>query len=657
MSTQLEQAHNTEKESPQQAAEIYKAVLHADSSSDVGTAERETALLSLAALYERMQDASSLTELINNAQGFLVSVPRAKSSRLVRLLVDRFNGIHGGIQPQINTCQGMIEWSKSENREYLRQALETRLVSLYLDSHKYTDSLNLIAKLLAELKKLDDKMQLVEVHLLESRTFMALKNLPKSRAALTSARTAANSIYTPPPLQAQLDLQSGILHSEEGDFKTAYSYFFETMEGIAVYANPKGPTKGEASDDIAAARANFEQQQLDAFAYMVLCKIMTQQPDEIPSLFASGKTASKFREHLVIVALQAVAKAQKQRSLADFEKALSVYRNELQSNEIIRSHLAALYDTLLEQDLARLIEPYSRVEIAHVSKLIGLPIRVVENKLSQMILDKVLHGILDQGSGCLVIFPEPKADSTYKTTLETMKSLGNVVDSLYNKAATLGTVADYIWRNASPASVGYVCHNSYTKVIVVSFRGTADANDWVQDSAFSFEPWPSHFPGSMVHHGFLNAYLSVAGNVTRKIIELAKRYPLYKIVFTGHSLGGAESVLCAVDVLKQFPQIKDRVHIYTYGMPRIGNQAWASAVDGLGIQIYRIVYENDLVPHIPFQWLGYQHFSNEVWIHNNRTVFCGPEGESPQCSSGVSLVDYSVPDHSQYTHSSWKFVF
>lgn len=53
---------------------------------------------------------------------------------------------------------------------------------------------------------------------------------------------------------------------------------------------------------------------------------------------------------------------------------------ELSDDPIIRNHLAALYDTLLEQNLVRIIEPYSRVEIKHVAEMVKQPVRDVEIK-------------------------------------------------------------------------------------------------------------------------------------------------------------------------------------------------------------------------------------------------------------------------------------
>ncbi len=50
------------------------------------------------------------------------------------------------------------------------------------------------------------------------------------------------------------------------------------------------------------------------------------------------------------------------------------------NDPFIRSHFASLYDALLEQNLQRLIEPYTRVEIAHVAQLIQLSTPEVEKK-------------------------------------------------------------------------------------------------------------------------------------------------------------------------------------------------------------------------------------------------------------------------------------
>jgi 26S proteasome regulatory subunit N6 len=308
-----------------------------------------------------------------------------------------------------------IEWAIAERRGFLRQDLETRLVTLYMSKQSYYDSLTLINGLLRELKRLDDKLRLVEVQLLESRVYHALGNIPKGRAALTSARTSAASVYTPPLLQAGLDMQSGMLHAEDRDFSTAFSYFIEAMEGYA-----------SQDDGLKAACA---------FQYMLLCKIMLNLADDVSSLLAS-KHAVKYAGK-GLDAMKAVARAHTNRSLEEYERALGTYRYELGSDRFIANHLRRLYDAMLEQNLIKVIEPFSRVEINHIAKMVGLDTQQVERKLSQMILDKVIIGVLDQGEGCLIIFDEAQRDQGYDAALDTIEKLSNVVDLLYTNQASL----------------------------------------------------------------------------------------------------------------------------------------------------------------------------------------------------------------------------
>ncbi|GAA5904354.1 uncharacterized protein JCM6883_006460 [Sporobolomyces salmoneus] len=375
--------------------------------------EKESAILELGKLFRDQKDATKLAQVVKESRPLVQHLAKAKTAKLIRTLLDYFSSIPSSKPLEITSTLESAEWAKNEKRIFLKQSLETRLVGLYIENQEYKQALGLINQLLRELKKLDDKMILTEVHLLESKVNYSLVNMPKAKAALVSARTAANSIYCPPLLQAQLDLQSGVLHAEEKDYKTAYSYFFEAFEGLTSQEDEKS---------------------VMALKYMLLCKIMLGLSEDVNSIL-NGKLAQKYSGKDT-EAMKKVAQAHKDRSLADFEQLLQNHKSELSDDPIIRNHLASLYDTLLEQNLVRIIEPFSRVEISHVAELVKQPVREVESKLSQMILDKVFHGILDQGAGCLIVFDEPEIDKAYDTSLETIGHVSQVVEQLFQRTRT-----------------------------------------------------------------------------------------------------------------------------------------------------------------------------------------------------------------------------
>eukprot|EP00463_Aulacantha_scolymantha_P002767 TRINITY_DN3501_c0_g1_i1.p1 TRINITY_DN3501_c0_g1~~TRINITY_DN3501_c0_g1_i1.p1 ORF type:complete len:172 (+),score=15.54 TRINITY_DN3501_c0_g1_i1:651-1166(+) len=168
---------------------------------------------------------------------------------------------------------------------------------------------------------------------------------------------------------------------------------------------------------------------------MLLSKIMINNLPDVYSI-VNGKAGLK-HAGIEVEAMKCMADAYKKRSVEIFEQVYAKYHKELAEDIIIKSHLSELKENLLEQNLIRIIEPFSKVEIAHVAKQIKLPLPSVNQKLSEMILDKKLDGILDQGSGHLIVFENVNQDETYKTGLETVKELSHVVDRLYHKAKKL----------------------------------------------------------------------------------------------------------------------------------------------------------------------------------------------------------------------------
>ncbi len=134
----------------------------------------------------------------------LIDLPKSKTAKIVRTLFDMTLAIPEAVEHKtkdlVSLCQYIIAWCEKESRSFLRMRIENKLADLYFKLGKFADALDVLRKLLSELKKKEDKILLVEAQLVESKVYHSLENLPKSKAALTSVKTTANSIYVVPAL-------------------------------------------------------------------------------------------------------------------------------------------------------------------------------------------------------------------------------------------------------------------------------------------------------------------------------------------------------------------------------------------------------------------------------------------------------------------------
>ncbi|QQP31564.1 26S proteasome non-ATPase regulatory subunit 11 [Caligus rogercresseyi] len=160
---------------------------------------------------------------------------------------------------------------------------------------------------------------------------------------------------------------------------------------------------------------------------MLLSKIMLQLPDEVAGI-VSGKIALRYSGP-DIEAMKAVANASRKRSLEDFKAALATYPEELEKIRLSRSILESLYQSMLEQNLCRIIEPLSR---RRFSSRVQRWKKALANDFGSQV-----SGDFGSGNGGSHHFEEAGRDSTYDDVLETINAMSRVVDRLYLSAQKL----------------------------------------------------------------------------------------------------------------------------------------------------------------------------------------------------------------------------
>lgn len=171
--------------------------------------------------------------------------------------------------------------------------------------------------------------------------------------------------------------------------------------------------------------------------------------------------------------------------------------------------------------------------------------------------------------------------------------------------ATLGTQA-------------FVATQKNGALSVVAFRGSEpeDPSDIFADADFALTDWCDAAGRGMgkVHEGFARL-INQHQLLERLVAHIAGLPAGQRVLITGHSLGAALATLLA----SRLPAAE----LYSFGSPRVGNDAFAAAMGTRAIKRY--VNCCDIVPRVPpREVLGYTHVGSLVYIDRHGKCVTAP---------------------------------
>ncbi|KAI0769615.1 alpha/beta-hydrolase [Trametes elegans] len=204
----------------------------------------------------------------------------------------------------------------------------------------------------------------------------------------------------------------------------------------------------------------------------------------------------------------------------------------------------------------------------------------------------------------------------------------------------------------------FVAHDVDQDTIVVAHQGTEPKNflSVLNDIKIGqvdadTKILPNATDDVKLHDGFSDAQARTADIVLSTVQSALESTGSKKVVVTGHSLGAA---IASIDGMMLRMKLDPSIFVNTvvFGLPRVGNQAWADLVDStLGSSFTFVTNQKDPVPLVPPQELQFQHPSNEVHITavdptgDIATAKSCPGQENVHCSAANSLLDPSADNH------------
>ena len=162
------------------------------------------------------------------------------------------------------------------------------------------------------------------------------------------------------------------------------------------------------------------------------------------------------------------------------------------------------------------------------------------------------------------------------------------------------------------AFYGYLAHSkSNPKEFVTIIRGTATPIEWMNN--LKSNQVRHHDGESKVSNGFYGIYKSMQlirpGSIVREpvveaITDIVQRNE-GTLTVTGHSLGAALATYLTYDLAKQ-ESLKDTLNMCCFASPKPGDEVFVNKFEETVKQYTVYNYSLDMVPTVPFGFMGYQ---------------------------------------------------
>ncbi|KII86164.1 hypothetical protein PLICRDRAFT_114670 [Plicaturopsis crispa FD-325 SS-3] len=160
------------------------------------------------------------------------------------------------------------------------------------------------------------------------------------------------------------------------------------------------------------------------------------------------------------------------------------------------------------------------------------------------------------------------------------------------------------------------------------------------------------FPGLsssiQVHSGFKTEQAQTATAILAAVQSGLQKYGATSVTTVGHSLGAALSLIDSVYLPLHLPS-NTTFKTVLYGLPMVGNQAFADYVDSDKVNVTHIHNREDPIPTLPGTVLGYRQPSGEVHITDAGVweVCPGQDNNSTLCTAGdvPTLLQGNLTDH------------